>query len=176
MPTVDNVANSPIHNNPFSLSPEILFSVTTYKLNKTVANLKEIIDAYTVYGKLTGCGNLVPFCQAAHETGWFTSEKWLKNNNPAGIGATNDGAMGNVWATKEEGILAQYAHLIAYAIPEKNWTPTQQNIVKFSPRLSILQKNNLCGIAPKWVNLNGRWAVPGKTYAQAIATIALRYF
>jgi len=176
MPTIENVANSPIAHNPFSVSYETLFNVTSYKLSKTVRNLPRIIMAYITYGNLTGFGNLIPFCQAAHETGWFTSEKWLKNNNPAGIGATNDGAMGNVWDTIEGGVLAQYAHLTAYAVKEKDWTVAQQNIVRFSPRLEILRKNNLCGIAPKWSDLNGRWAVPGKTYAQAIAKIATNYF
>jgi hypothetical protein len=44
--------------------------------------------------------------------------------------------------------------------------------MQFSPRYAILKKHKLLGVAPTWVDLNGRWAYPGKTYAQAIANIA----
>jgi N-acetylmuramoyl-L-alanine amidase len=141
-------------------------------LNKNVANADEILRAFTVYGKLTTIGNVMPLAQAIHETGWFTSPRWLKNCNPAGIGATNDGAEGGKWISPTAGILAQYAHLLAYSMNPLYASDTQKLLMKFSPRYGILEKNKLLGIAPRWVDLNGRWAYPGKTYAQAIANIA----
>lgn len=141
-------------------------------LNKKVDRLDEIVDAYTVYGKLTRIGNLMPFAQAVHETGWFSSWRWTKNFNPAGIGATNDGAVGNEWKNPAEGILAQYAHLIAYAVVPTEYTQAQRILVNFSPRYRVLSQKNLLGTAPRWVDLNGKWAWPGTTYAQRIEKIA----
>lgn len=140
--------------------------------NRHIDRLDEIIDAYTVYGRLTRIGNLMPFAQAIHETGWFSSWRWTKNYNPAGIGATNDGAEGHIWRNPADGILAQYAHLTAYAVNPNEYTNTQANIVKQSPRYRILMQKNLLGTAPRWVDLNGKWAWPGTTYAQRIESIA----
>jgi N-acetylmuramoyl-L-alanine amidase len=141
-------------------------------LNKKVDRLDEIVLAYTVYGKLTRCGNLMPFAQAVHETGWFSSWRWTKNFNPAGIGATNDGAEGNRWKNPAEGILAQYAHLLAYSVHPAEYTHQQGLIAQLSPRYSVLKSRGMLGSAPRWVDLNGKWAFPGTTYAQRIEKIA----
>ncbi|KPV51795.1 hypothetical protein SE17_19175 [Kouleothrix aurantiaca] len=81
--------------------------------------IESVVAAYTAYGELTGIGNLLPLAQAVHETGWFRSDRWVISQNPAGLGATDDGAWGNVFDTPAAGILAQYAHLLAYALPNK---------------------------------------------------------
>lgn len=168
--TTDNLESSTILKG-ITVPPEVL-KERLYFMNKSFNSVDEILRAYTVYGKLTTIGNLLPLCQAIHETGWFTSERWVKNNNPAGIGATNDGAEGNKWTSPTAGILAQYAHLLAYTVNPLYATPSQKLLMQFSPRYGILEKNKLLGVAAKWVDLNGRWAYPGKTYAQAIANIA----
>lgn len=167
---IDNLENSAILKG-VSIHPDAL-KTRILNLGKSIDNLDEIIRAYTVYGKLTSIGNLMPLCQAIHETGWFTSRRWVENYNPAGIGATNDGAEGGKWASPTAGILAQYAHLLAYSVNPLYATDSQKLLMKFSPRYGILEKNKLLGIAPKWIDLNGRWAYPGKTYAQAIANVA----
>jgi N-acetylmuramoyl-L-alanine amidase len=142
--------------------------------NKQVENLNTIAKAYTVYGAATGIGNVMPFAQAIHETGWFSSRRWLQNYNPAGIGATNDGAEGHIWTNPEQGILAQYAHLLAYTLNlgEEESTYQRLKLAQVSPRYSVLEKAKLLGVADTWVDLNGRWAWPGTTYAQRIARIA----
>jgi N-acetylmuramoyl-L-alanine amidase len=167
---LDNLENSAILKG-VSVPYEVLRNKILL-LEKPVNNLDEIIRAYTVYGRLTTIGNLMPLCQAIHETGWFTSRRWVDNYNPAGIGATNDGAEGNKWKNPTEGIIAQYAHLLAYSINQLYATSTQKTLMQLSPRYAILEKNKLLGVATRWVDLNGRWAYPGKTYAQAIANIA----
>lgn len=139
---------------------------------KKVDKLEEITRAYTTYGNLTGIGNVMPFAQAIHETGWFTSRRWIQNYNPAGIGATNDGAEGHVWTNPEQGIIAQYAHLMAYALPRYTMTYQQKALAQVSPRYGILEAKGLLGSSPNWVDLNGKWAFPGTTYAQRIASIA----
>lgn len=141
---------------------------------KKVDRLNEIARAYTVYGTATGIGNVMPFAQAIHETGWFSSRRWVQNYNPAGIGATNDGAEGHIWTNPEQGILAQYAHLLAYTLNlgEEESTYQRLKLAQVSPRYNVLEKAKLLGIADLWVDLNGRWAWPGTTYAQRIASIA----
>ena len=98
----------------------------------------------------------------------------MQNYNPAGIGATNDGAEGHIWTNPEQGILAQYAHLPAYTLTlgEEESTYQRLKLSQVSPRYAILEKANLLGVADQWVDLNGRWAWPGTTYAQKIAGIA----
>jgi hypothetical protein len=170
MSDIDTLASSNILSG-ITVPAELIKSKLA-SLNKTFGHQDEVIQAYTVYGKLTSIGNIMPLAQAIHETGWFTSRRWLENFNPAGIGATNDGAEGNKWTSPTAGILAQYAHLLAYSTNQLYATDTQKLLMKFSPRYAILEKNKLLGIAPRWIDLNGRWAYPGKTYAQAIANIA----
>jgi hypothetical protein len=170
MTIVDNLENSRILYG-VTIPPEAIKD-KLYSMNKEIRYLDEILRAYSVYGKLTTIGNLMPFCQAVHETGWFTSRRWVENFNPAGIGATNDGAEGSKWICPTAGILAQYGHLLAYTVKQEVATDTQKLLMQFSPRYAILEKHKLLGVASKWVDLNGRWAYPGKTYAQAIGNIA----
>ena len=70
---------------------------------------EEIVCAYTAIGRLSGVGNLMPLAQAIHETGYFTSARWLQSFNPAGLGATDDGAWGGVFTSPVDGITAQIA-------------------------------------------------------------------
>ena len=131
-----------------------------------------IVAAYTAYGELTQIGNVYPLAQWAHETGWGRSERWIKAYNPAGIGATNDGAWGSIFNNPSEGILAQYAHLLTYATkPEENTFVIEQ-IARLSPRHDVVTAKYGRGIAPNWQDLNGKWAVPGLTYSQRILEIA----
>lgn len=160
---------SPILHGP-SVRAETLVKFVQAK-NKQVAMLERIADAYTVYGNLTTIGNVMPFAQAIHETGWFSSRRWLENNNPAGIGATNDGAEGHIWTNPEQGIMAQYAHLLAYSVPINAATHQQKFLSQVSPRYIVLEKKALRGSSPNWIDLNGKWAFPGTTYAQRIASI-----
>lgn len=141
------------------------------------AQRDSITAAFCALGELSRIGNLMPFAQAVHETGWFTSARWVKSHNPAGLGATNDGSWGGHFANPAEGITAQYAHLLAYAADDPQLQPAQRLLVAFDPRLAPLVKRGWRGVAPRWVDLNNRWAVPLKKgepclYAQAIAKIA----
>jgi len=126
----------------------------------------ELAQMYLEEGSIEGVRGDVAFCQAIHETGFFTYGGLVlpEQNNYAGIGATNNSPVGKgAWfATPREGVRAQIQHLKAYASKE----PLKQPCV--DPRYDILVKNNLIGIAPNWEDLNGRWAVPGTTYGQSI--------
>ena len=159
-------------------SPQVHPDVLYRFLNKNAAKIGvqhvSIVSAYTACGELFQIGNLIPFAQAVHETGHFTSERWLKSYNPAGIGATNDGAWGSNFNSVAEGVFAQYCHLLAYALPISQASFLQHSLIKLDPRLANLITQRWQGIAPTWEGLNGRWAFPGKGYAQAIMKIAAR--
>lgn len=140
----------------------------------SLENQERIALAYTVFGRLTGIGNMYPFAQAIHETGWFTSDKWINNNNPAGLGATNDGAIGYIADTLEDGILRQYAHLLCYATKENE--TILEDIARLSPRRVQMQNTYGRGSAITWQDLNGKWAYPGTNYAQKIEEIVKALF
>ncbi len=123
---------------------------------------KNIASEYIRIGEIYGIKGDVAFCQMAHETGWlkFGGQVKEEQNNFAGIGATNGGASGASFSTIEEGVKAHIQHLYAYCC--KDALPSGEKLV--DPRFHLVTR----GIAPNWVDLNGRWAVPGKTYGQSI--------
>jgi N-acetylmuramoyl-L-alanine amidase/Mannosyl-glycoprotein endo-beta-N-acetylglucosaminidase len=147
-------------------------SILQTLVRKDVANAELIASAYTTFGELTGIGNLYPLAQAIHETGWFTSPRWKTAFNPAGLGATNDGAWGAVFDTVAAGVLAQYAHLLCYATtPEQN-NYLLEKIALLSPRYAAMDAAFGRGSATTWVGLNGKWALPGNSYGNKIIEIA----
>lgn len=129
-----------------------------------------VAAAYTVYGELTRFGNLLPFSQGAKETGWFSSERWVKSYNPAGLGATNDGSWGGDFRNPAEGIAAQYAHLAAYAIPPEEFvkSPVNRAWAIIDPRYHAIVSMGWLGTAPRWRDLDGKWAFPGIGYGKSI--------
>ncbi|MGD6991841.1 N-acetylmuramoyl-L-alanine amidase [Sutcliffiella horikoshii] len=118
----------------------------------------ELGDAYNIRGD-------VAFAQAIHETNYFRFTGTVKpeQNNYAGIGATGGEVRGATFATPEEGVLAHIQHLYAYA--NRELLPT--TYPKVDPRFDLVTR----GIAPGWIDLNGRWAVPGAQYGQLILKI-----
>jgi hypothetical protein len=142
---------------------------------------QSIVCAYTTFGAYTGIGNLRPFAQAVKEASDrdaagvyrpFNSRRFRENYNPAGLGATNDGAEGARFATIEAGVAAQYAHLLCYAARPETLPPELYQLSLTSPRRAALQRAYGLGAAPTWQALNGRWAYPGPTYGQDILRIA----
>lgn len=131
-----------------------------------------IASAYTTLGQISGIGSLIPFAQGLHETGWWTSQRWVLSFNPAGLGATNDGQWGGHFETVAAGIWAQYAHLLAYAAIDAQLRLPQRLLVAFDPRLSALVRLGWRGIAPRWIDLSTRWAWPGTTYGQRVLQVA----
>lgn len=120
-----------------------------------------IVSAFCTYGELTTIGNLYPFAQSIHETGWFASRRWKESRNPAGLGATDDGAWGGHFDTISAGILAQYAHLLCYAVTDVQLSPLNKMIARLSPRRNALIKVYGLGVANnKWQGLSRKWNSP----------------
>lgn len=141
-------------------------------LNKVNPNPKinctaeEMVDLFLEEGKLENIRGDIAFAQSLHETGNFSygGQVLPEQNNFAGIGATNNSAIGKgAWFDlPRTGVKAQIQHLKAYS----NNLPLNSELV--DPRFNLVQPR---GKAPKWIDLNGKWAVPGTTYGQMILQI-----
>lgn len=131
-------------------------------------NAPEIEQLYLDEGEIEGVRGDIAFCQAIHETNYFrfTGTAKIEWNNPAGLGVTGPAGVGNRFPNWQEGIRAQIQHLKAYA---KKYPAFNTAIV--DPRYEALVKAGYSGMAPRWTDLNGKWAYPGTTYGQAILSL-----
>lgn len=163
-----------------------------------------IVGYYWQFAPAVGVDPLLAMAQCILETSqvqpdgsrWPLSSWWAQRprRNPAGLGVTGatsssppqsnldqwtwDPDMG-IWragisfASWEESTQAQIGHLLAYALRDEEMTPEQFAMSRKSPRLHLLP-DSYRGSARTLRGLNGRWAVPGTTYADSIADIARR--
>lgn len=127
----------------------------------------ELVDYYYTEGMVEGIRPDVAFAQALHETGNFRygGDVVPLQNNFCGLGTTGGGVRGAWFPTAEIGVRAQIQHLLAYA----STRPPALPIV--DPRYDLLKRSVNFGQAVTWTDLNGKWAVPGKTYGQMILKI-----
>jgi hypothetical protein len=91
------------------------------------------------------------------------------DHNYAGIGAFNGSTVFMCKDTPSQGVRAHLQHLRNYA--DGTSTPSTLGY-PFEPRPGYTEANftsfRYHGAAPRWIDLNGKWAVPGTTYAQGI--------
>lgn len=120
---------------------------------------------YELFGRYYGVRGDVAFAQSILETDYFLFSGVVQpaQNNFAGIGTTSQTVRGAVFASAEEGILAQIQHLFAYATTKE--LPNKYQLV--DPRFHLVKR----GSATTWLDLNGKWAVPGDEYGQTIINI-----
>lgn len=160
----------------------------------TDADIHTILDAYQIHGERVGIDWGLAVVQCLHETGVLTSFWSLRpQRNPAGLGVTGEHAPSRpltdaadwaynaqrgrwerglrfaTWA--DHAIPAHLGRLLAYALTPGQATPDQQALIDHALRLRPLP-DALRGAASTWTALNGRWAVPGTTYGQAILRLA----
>jgi hypothetical protein len=149
-----------------------------------------IVPAYFSVCGAVGMDPVMLLAQMIHETGCLTS--WWSQRprrNPAGIGVTGrtsptqpaSGAWAlreNIWAEgvsfpswKDDAIPAHAGRLLAYALRDDQANAAQRAMIERALSYRPLPAH-FRGAAPTWRGLNGRWAVPGTTYANKIAEIA----
>lgn len=153
---------------------------------------REIADRY-----ITRCGDVglytpMVIAQALLETGYFNS--WWSGpprHNFAGIGVTGQSSRERptlgVWAEKDgvwlrgysfpsiaSGVENHLALLLIYATAPERRTTAQNDCIAGSVFSALARTHRYTGQAPLWIDLNGKWAVPGNGYAQRIAAIAAR--
>ena len=149
-----------------------------------------IVPAYFSACASVGMDPVMLLAQMIHETGCLTS--WWSQRprrNPAGIGVTGrtsptqpaSGAWAlrdGVWAEgvsfptwKDDSVPAHAGRLLAYALRDDQANDAQRAMIARAMNYRPLPAH-FRGVAPTWRGLNGRWAVPGTTYANKIAEIA----
>jgi hypothetical protein len=128
---------------------------------------KKLVEYYYKEGEREGIRPDVAFAQALHETGNFAYGGDVNplQNNYCGLGTTGGGVKGAWFPTAQIGVRAHIQHLLAYATTRPPRTPI------VDPRYELLKKTDKFGQAVTWTDLNGKWAVPGKTYGQMILKI-----
>ncbi|WP_197089512.1 N-acetylmuramoyl-L-alanine amidase [Bacillus sp. SA1-12] len=128
-------------------------------------NALELAHFYAKYGEVYGIRGDLAFAQALHETNFFRFTGVVKagQNNFCGLGATGPEQPGASFASQSDGVLAHIQHLFAYATT--NSLPNEYPLV--DPRFNVVKR----GIAPTWIALNGKWAVPGTNYGQLILEV-----
>lgn len=143
---------------------------------------RELPALYLSIGADYGVRGDIAFCQAAKETGWWKYGGLVQpyQNNYCGLSATGQaatgledlrgadpsqvafasGVHGAIFSTSKAGVEAHIQHLHAYACRE----PLPSGKKLLDPRYILITRN----IAPLWIDLNGRWAVPGIGYGESI--------
>lgn len=115
---------------------------------------REIAEAYHRIGRLYGIRGDIALCQSILETGWFRftggTAVTMDQNNFCGLGVTRLGMKGHSFSSVDEGVTAQIQHLYAYACTKR--LPHGERLV--DPRFKRVKR----GVAPRWADLNRRWA------------------
>jgi hypothetical protein len=171
--------------------PTVILRFATPAVGYTRSDVRTILSAYWRTCLPVGVDPVVAVAQMAHETGSLSSW-WAQRprRNPAGIGVTGeirpgtdpqpqpeevwhrDAAVwrrGNAFRSWEGyAIPAHVGRLLAYALPVGSETPEQQALIETALAVRPLPVAYR-GSAPTLQGLEGRWAVPGHNYAEAIA-------
>ncbi|MDR1702706.1 MAG: glucosaminidase domain-containing protein [Sporomusaceae bacterium] len=107
------------------------------------------------------------FAQSLHETGNFRygGDVIPIQNNYCGLGTTGNKVKGAFFPSARIGVRAQIQHLMAYA------TKKHPSLPLVDPRYNLVRYGRNFASCPTWISLNGKWAVPGKTYGQMILGI-----
>jgi len=128
---------------------------------------EELVDDYYTEAGIEGIRADVAFAQALHETGNFAygGDVLSVQNNYCGLGTTGNGVKGAWFPTAQIGVRAQIQHLVAYTTTR----PPMLDVV--DPRYELVKRSEKFGQSYTWTDLNGKWAVPGKTYGQMILRI-----
>lgn len=144
-------------------------TLTSEQMNQYINTINpqaiELGAHYTAIGQDYGVRGDIAFAQAMHETNFlrFTGVVQPDQNNFAGIGAIGGEIQGDRFASPEEGVLAHIQHLFAYASTKP--LPDKHPLV--DSRFHLVKR----GSAQTWVELNGKWAVPGDGYGQSILNL-----
>lgn len=125
-----------------------------------------IAQSFIDIGRRYGLRGDVALCQAIVETGWFRYKGGTavtpECHNYCGLGVTNLGVQGAVFATVADGVTAHLQHLYAYAT--NAGLPAGETLL--DPRFGYVRR----GVAPRWHDLNQRWAMNDR-YSTAILSV-----
>ena len=128
---------------------------------------EQLVAYYYEEGSREGIKPDIAFAQALHETGYFHygGSVVAEQNNFCGLGTVGGGARGAWFASSQMGVRAHIQHILAYSSTK----PPSTNIV--DPRYRLVRTTRNFGQARTWIDLDGRWAVPGYGYGEKILKI-----
>lgn len=127
-------------------------------------NAPPLGDAIIRQSALSGINSDFLTAEIMDETANWTSARAVQANNPSGLGATDDGAWGEVFATPEEGIHATVAHWLTYIMGAAN--PLKAD----DPRYAAVTSTGRAGTVSVIGQIgNGVWAT-AKDYATSVLT------
>lgn len=119
---------------------------------------------------------LLAWAQMIHETGWLKYGGTVPEsaNNFCGHGATGAEGVYTMFETEELGVLGHLTHLAWYIFPEHMTIRDKDGDLYCSTKYDVRHfgKQHVYNGNHGLDTLNRRWAKPGKTYAQAITSIA----
>ena len=169
--TIDNVnvfeyvPTSNVPKTPIMGEETITIEQCKQFLSKYNSKAPDLIPLYKKNGEILGIRWGYAVAQMIRETGYlrFTGVVKAEQNNFVGIGAVGNGAQGATFSSQEEGVLAHLEHLFAYASTD----PLPMEVQKVDPRFDLVER----GSCANWEDLNGRWAVPGDGYGEAVVRI-----
>ncbi len=131
------------------------------------ADADALAAAYFRNGDMAGINADLALAQAAHETAWFSSDRWTRQHNPCGLGITAPDTPGVDFRSVERGVLAHLLHLCCYVYAAD--PPALEPFAALDPRHTFHDaRPRVCDL----VRPDRRWADPGDGYAAAIVRIA----
>ena len=128
-----------------------------------------IIAAYRERGARYGIAADGALAESILETDAYTfgGQVRASQHNPAGLGATNDGASGGGWPDWPSGIDAHFVHLLAWCGDRRGDSDYRIAAVRATVQVK--------GWASTWRSLGGRWAVRDGVPWQQQATMPNSY-
>ncbi|EGO64989.1 glucosaminidase domain-containing protein [Acetonema longum] len=157
-----------IHGEPIATQEQCLqYLLRRNSLPFLTVSPAQLVEYYYREAGREGIRPDVAFAQALHETGNFRygGDVVPLQNNYCGLGTTGGGVKGAWFSSAEIGVRAQIQHLLAYSATRPPIMPV------VDPRYHLVKKTAYFGQMVTWTDLNGKWAVPGRTYGQRILTI-----
>lgn len=161
----DVSVNTPILGAPLATRQQcVSYLLRVNPKPSLTVSARALVDYYYEEGQREGVRPDIAFAQALQETGHFRYGGLVqpKQNNFCGLGSMGKGAHGASFKTAQLGVRAHVQHILAYASTRK----PRGKIV--DPRYHHVKTTRNFGKARIWKDLNGRWAVPGRDYAQRI--------
>jgi len=156
------VDRSILNSQPSATQAQMRAYLTSRNTTIGAAEVADIVVAYWRWGVVYGIDPAGAFAQACHETNLFRfgGQVAASQHNPAGLGATNDGAAGLGWQSWEDGVGAHYLHLLAWCNDQRGRTDRRWS--------QVMAAAQGIGFATTWRSLGGRWAVPGVGYGDGL--------
>ena len=132
--------------------------------DRGASNIRDFCRILYEEAQSEGVSPEVLYGQVMKETGYLKFGNLVQPDqcNFGGLGATGAGNPGYSFGSVREGLRAQVQHLKAYGSTKPLVNPCIDARFKYVSR----------GCAPRTIDLNGKWAVPGVGYGESIDAIA----